>query len=396
MVVAPGHSVHTKRFIETLLAQGNKVVAICNRRNPLPGRQRGYLYFRFPHLFALPMRFLFYSVRTILGHKIGDRLIFRLNGLLMKGFWNWFRPHVVYVLYVNYMANVCLAGKLKPLVLQCWGSDINQHFSPDADPYERELCSRALAGSDLLLYDAHDMPKKLEMLAGKPVRAVFLHYGVDTRVFSQIASQIRTAWRQRLDIPEEGIVIFSARSWHPKYRHHVILEAFSNVAARLHQPVFLVYKTYDGDKYGEFQEYKDKIMKRSEELGISARVRWVDEVSYEQLPGLYVMSDILVNFPVMDSLGVTLLEAAYLKKRIVSVKLPCYEGTFLEKYACIVPTGEANDLADAIVKVVVEPPNESSLEEARREVERHFTYDSFSQELDKINQELQACPCEKQ
>lgn len=384
MVVAPSFSIHTKRFIDAILSKGHQVVGVCEK-NPFPKGRNGLRFFMFPHLWGLPLRYIRGLMSVAMGFKTGDRITIWIAGLLMKCLWLWFRPDVVYVLWVDSMANVCLSAGLRPLVLQCWGSDINQHFLSEADPYLRELCGKALAGADLIIYDAPDMPEKLEKIAGQTVRATFLHFGVDTDFFSVRPLDIRTAWRERLNIPKDAIVLFSARAWHPKYRHHLILEAFSNALVKLSKQVFLVFKLYNGDNYSDFQQYEDTVRRRAEELGISDRVRWMNEVSYEQLPDLYAMSDILVNFPIMDSLGITLMEAASCKRRIISVALPCYKGTFVENYARIVSSGDIKDLEDAIVQAVNETPLDSVLEEARKEIERNFYHHMFSRKLEEIN-----------
>lgn len=388
MVVAPGFALHTKRFIKILLSQGHRVVAICEQ-NPLPEMRDGFSFYR--PLFLVPVlsftvgRIHHYAA-LILGNKMGYRIRILIDGLLLRCMWIWIRPDLVYVLWVNSMANICIAGGLRPLILHVWGSDINQYFQPGLEPYEpygRELCGQALSAADLVIYDAPDMKDKCELLAGKTLKTTFLHFGVDTTFFSTRPLSVRNAWRERFHIPEDAFVFLSARAWHPKYRHQDILEAFALSLGKLSRKVYLVFKLYNGDNYKELDQYREKLRSRAEALGISDVVLWVEEMTYEELPDLYAMSDVVVNFPSMDALGITLMEAAACKRRIISIALPCYKGTFVEKSARMVT--DINGLKEAIIGVVNEPTSDEILTEARKEVEIYFNDRLFQEKLEEVN-----------
>jgi len=124
MVVAPGHALHTKRFIQILLSQGHRVIAVCEQ-NPLPEARNGFSFIR-PLLHVPAMLFLLavfqWLSEKIFGRSMGFRFRICLAGLLMKCTWLRVKPDLVYQLWVDSMANICLIGGLRPLVLQVWGS----------------------------------------------------------------------------------------------------------------------------------------------------------------------------------------------------------------------------------------------------------------------------------
>lgn len=387
MVVAPGFSLHTKRFIDTLLLQGHKVVAV-GQENPFPGKRDNFCFIR-PFLLFPAILFMLALIHRFalltMGKSIGFRLRTCVAGLLMKCTWLRVKPDLVYLLWVDTMANICVAGGLRPLVLQVWGSDINQHFLPGADPIAREFCGHALSDADLVIYDAPDMKNKCEILARKPIKSVFFHFGVDTTLFTTRPLSVRKLWRGRFNIHEDAVVLLSPRAWNPTYRHHDVLEAFALSIGKLSRQAYLVFKLLNGNNDSEFEHnsYKNHVMNRAETLGISDRVIWLKEMKYEELPELYAMSDIVVNFPKMDALGITLMEAAACNRHIISISLPCYKGTFVEKYAKMV--SDVNELEMAIIDAVNEPPSGDLLMNARKEVETYFDSHFFYENLETVN-----------
>jgi glycosyltransferase involved in cell wall biosynthesis len=387
MMVAPAPSVHTRRFAEALLSKGHRVVGVCET-NPFPEGREGFSYALLPH--PRPGSSLVHGLLDrLLGYTTVERMIMRAAGLWLRALWYWYRPTVVHRLSLDRKANVCLSAGLRPLVLNPWGTDVNRHFLPDADPFERELCCEALRGADLVICDAPEMVERCAEVAGVPVESALLHLGVDTELFFPMGPGAGRPWRERLEIPQDAKVFFSARAWHPRYSHHLVLEAFSEASGRISGNTFLVFKTYNVEQYPEARDYEAQLKHRAEELGISERVRWLKAVEHEQLPELYAMADVVVNFPQMDTLGITLMEAALCERPLISCGLLGYRGTFVERYARLVPPGDTEGLAEAMVDVIeLSPPKRSFLEEARRAVESEYSYEGFIEKLEAINEGL--------
>jgi len=242
-----------------------------------------------------------------------------------------------------------------------------------------------LSGADLVIYDAPDVKDKCEILGGQGLNTAFLHFGVDTNFFTTRPYSVRQAWRERYHIPQDAVVLLSPRAWNSMYRHHDILEAFSMSLGKLTRKAYLVFKLYNGNNDSEIAHslYKQNMISRAEALGISDVVLFVDEMTYDELPELYAMSDIVVNFPEMDALGITLMEAAACYRQIISIELHCYKGTFVEKYAKMVTN--ITGLEKAIIGAVNELPSAKLLIQARKEVETFFDCHFFCEKLDAIN-----------
>jgi glycosyltransferase involved in cell wall biosynthesis len=301
---------------------------------------------------------------------IGDRLMLSLITAQLR-FLRWqVNPDIVHVHWVDQRAFHCVKACLKPLVLTAWGSDINAQFLPDADPKVRRRIGQALAGADLVLVDSVDMPAKCAALAGRKIPTAILPLGIDTNKFRPDRREAAQKWRHRLEVPEGALVFLSVRAWGSLYGHLSILEAFAQALPRLGRDAVLIFKRYNGESNPESASYEAQLCRCADKLGVSPQLRWLDPVSYDEVPELYALADVILNYPSADGFPVTFMEAAACERPVISCRLASYSGTFAERYFCMVPPGEVGELADAMVTTAKESPGDRAelLAEARRVV----------------------------
>jgi glycosyltransferase involved in cell wall biosynthesis len=347
LMIAPGDDIHSLRPLNLLLARGCRIV-FSDGVNPFPEDQDGYTYLRFPDPRGR------YFLPKHLGKNIGVRL-FRCSTWAtihrLKWLWRRIQPTIVHVHWVDDRAYYCLRAGLHPLVLTVWGSDINKHFLPDADPDFRDRIGKALAGADAVIIDSADMHNKCAELAGRDVPTVLLTQGIDSDRFRPGYSQAALEWRQRLGISADATVLVSIRGWSSLYRHDCILEAFARALPRLNSEAILVFK-FLKRKGTDPVVLENEMRDLAEKLGVARKIRWMEEVPLEQLPGIYSFADVILNYPSMDAFPVTFLEAAACECPVISCRLPAYEGTFAEEYFRLVDPVDHSELSDAIVEFV--------------------------------------------
>src|SRR5262249_39561715 len=145
-------------------------------------------------------------------------------------------------------------------------------------------------------------------------------------------SEAARAWREALGIPGSAKVLLSMRALTRRYGHHHILEAFHRARPWIASDCFLVFKEFNPSQSPEVRAYKQELQECATQYGIAHRVRWVPEIPYDRLPGLYATADAIVNFPCMDAFPVTFLEAAACERPVISCHLPSYQGTFADEY----------------------------------------------------------------
>jgi glycosyltransferase involved in cell wall biosynthesis len=367
LMLASGQSIHSQRVLKWLL-QANCGVVFCDGVNPLPAGAAGYRFIPYPRT---PGERYF---RRLLSNRLSNALVDRFVVEKLRRLWPTLKADLAHVHFVDRRAHHCVLAGIRPLVLTVWGSDINRHFKVGADQEYRAVTGRALAAADLVITDTEELSEKCRVLAGREIATELLPLGIDTRAFGANYDEAAKELRKKLDVPEDGKILLSIRAFSVMYQHHVILEAFTRALPRLAGNAYLVFKIYNRGFYAEADEYERRLRRRADELGITARVRWMEQVPHEELPVVYALSTAVISYPTMDGFPVTFMEAAASGRPVISVRLPAYAGTFAEKHFTMLEPGNNDDLTAAIVQVLNEAPSARAdqISAERRAVEQDY------------------------
>jgi glycosyltransferase involved in cell wall biosynthesis len=307
--------VHCRRYIH-LLKLGGLDVTFVELRGVDPVADPNVSYRRYPRGYR---RF---------EKVLGTRTTYYLRDRSMRRLWRRIKPDICHMLWINDQLWHTVRAGLRPLVATAWGSDLNlvAEAAPD-DPLRQKLAA-ALGQLDLLIIDSDEMAATAERLAGKTLRTTLLPIGIDTGLFRPGLHPLRQEWREKLKINLEAIVLISPRQLGANYRPAEIIRAFSALNHRIHGEYFLIMRTF-GHQIGvsllELRALADK-------LRVSDRVRWVGEVEYTQLPGLYAASDLAINFPIMDAFPVTFLECFSSGLPVITNRLTSYNSNGVMPY----------------------------------------------------------------
>lgn len=182
------------------------------------------------------------------------------------------------------------------------------------------------------------------------LRAEYFPIGVNGELFRPDNTDKAAAWRFALDIPPDATVLLSPRGWSPTYGQQHIMRAFIDASRRLDKPLVLVLLGMGRMKR------PDRLAQEVHDLGVGAdfghAIRWIPQVPYEDMPGIYALADIVVNYPKRDAFPSTLLEAAACSRPVITSALPAYRNTFVDRYCRLVEPENPAALADAMVDVV--------------------------------------------
>jgi glycosyltransferase involved in cell wall biosynthesis len=252
-------------------------------------------------------------------------------------------PDVVHVCWIDFRAALCSRAGMAPLILSAWGSDINAHFEAGSDPAWRACAVEALSGASLTIVDAPSMTVRCEMLAGRPIASEMLHLGVDTDQFRGGLCSERSELRAQLKISDDDVLLSSMRALTPHYNHDLILDAFAQSLPRLQRKAYLLFKILNAKT-----DYLQMLQRKTREYGIADRVRFVSEMPHAALPSLYAATDLVINFPRLDSIPVTLLEAAACQRAVISNKLEAYSSVIPDENITWIPANDCLALTAAI------------------------------------------------
>ncbi len=334
LLLAPGVSVHSQRFLQMLLDAGHRVTFV-DSQNPKPGGGDRYTFVRYPGMFHLD-RFRHINQTNLLPWLIAVQLraIVKVK-----------RPDIIHLHWVNDRAYHCALAKLRPIVMTCWGSDINNMaVLENCRSVHRGRVAYGLSRAHHITADSKDILDSCERIAARSLPGSLWYFGIDFDKFRPLGET--DIFRRKIGIPKNAKVILSTRALRPSMGHSYILEAFAKARTVLEPELHLLFL-----RYGILNvEYENQLRQQSLRLGVSNYVHWIAPVAHDQMPELYNAADLVVNYPTEDAFPVTFLEAAACGQPIVTSNLPAYENSFADQVYGLLPGADADVLAMAFVR----------------------------------------------
>ncbi len=341
LVLSSGMSVHTHRFLEWLGAMGH--TSLLADHTPLENPIQRTRFLPYPGAPKLPKRL--------------NRLARLFRVIQLKRLAETFQPDLVHVHYVDGRAIDCMEAGLHPLVLSCWGTDINAWFDKSPSPRARQRIGAALRSAQHVFADTPFLLERAAQLAGKPLPTSLLYFGIDTQLFKPENQAPRAEIRRRYAIPLGAKALLSVRLWNPLYNHRLILEAFAQALPGLPEPACLLFKAA---YLSQSPELTEELKSLAERLGLARQIIWLPALAYNAMPGLYAACDAVVSYPNRDGMPVSFFEAAAAGKPVISSDLPPYQGVGLEEFFDFVPTNDPTRLAEKMAAVLSRSPAEQA------------------------------------
>ena len=339
LLIAPGISVHSQRFLQMLLDAGH-TVTLVDSHNPKPEGAERYAFVPYPGMFGLER----------LGLRTVNRLGHRIKAVRLKSIWKRATPDVVHVHWVDQRAYHCALAGVHPMVLTCWGSDINNLFdSNNRDTEHRARVTRALVHADHITADSKEVLDRCERLVGRKLNSSPFYFGIDLEKFRPGYVEEAATLRTRLGIAASAKVVLSTRRLVPLMQHEKVLRAFAKAVKQTVTDAVILFNRY----LSTDREYRTQLKSLADSLGISDRVVWMDGIDNKEMPVVLAASDVVVNFPDRDGFPVSLFEAAACKRAVITGSLKAYDGVFDDAFISVPPNDEPG-LCDAIKHCLTE------------------------------------------
>jgi glycosyltransferase involved in cell wall biosynthesis len=288
-----------------------------------------------------------------------------------------FQPDLVHSYMLDLHTELCLAAGLQPLVVSAWGY-LNGLMTTGATAKDRRWLGRLRQGAHTLLVENPNLLDSVAALSGPPLHVACFPIGVDGSVFHPGYQDKSAAWRFVLDIPADASVLLSPRGWSLVYGQHHIMKAFALAYRRLDVPLILTFVGMGRQRNPE--AYAQEVLDLGASLGVAHAIRWIPQVPYQDMPGLYALADVVINYPSSDAFPSTLLEAAACARPVITSHLPAYRNTFVEECFRLVEPENPEALAEAIVEVV---GSGSAFWSARAQSTRAIVTDEYDESVQK-------------
>jgi D-inositol-3-phosphate glycosyltransferase len=347
--------VHSLRYIRLLQLAGYDVTLVEHE------------WIETPETIGVTVRYFprrYDEAATIL-RPLGD--YFYRRGL--RRLWRRASGDICHVQWVDEQIGHLARAGLRPLIATAWGSDLNLTAKLPVEDPARRAVAVALRALDLLIVDSEDMIETAASLAGRPVTTKLLPIGIDTSMFRPHLMDERNAWRARLGIDPGATVMLSPRQLGANYRQDEIVRAFAALDPTLRARGCLIVRTFghgNGLPLAELQTL-------ARNVGVADGIRWIGDVDYADLPGLYAAADMAINFPIMDAFPVTFLECFACGVPVITNFLAAYESNGVLPYLTCVRESSAVGLAAAIEATVRTPGRHDDIvAAARAHVVEHY------------------------
>jgi glycosyltransferase involved in cell wall biosynthesis len=273
------------------------------------------------------------------------------------------RPEILHAHYLTRFGWQAVRSGFHPYVVTGWGSDLL--LDPHRSLRARLWARVALRGATLVTTPSNQLAEVAVTLGASRARVHRIPFGVDTREFIPSAS--------RDEIGELGLadrrILFSPRAVRPLYRQEVVVAAL----AELPEDVVLVMSGRNADA-----AYLAGLRRQAIDLGVTDRVRVIDEISRPLMTNLFQAAEAIVSVPSSDGMPASILEAMACATPVIATDLagprealgPLADGL-------LIPAESASaTLVAALTRLLEMPDGERrALREAlRRRAEEEFDY----------------------
>jgi len=302
--IADGQSVHTRRWLEAMVARGFEVHLITDRPAGIAGVT----------LHPLALR------RSTLGWFAAIPAVRRLVRAI--------DPDLVHGHYVTSYGMLAAASGVHPLLLTAWGSDLL--LSPRQNRLVHLLTGLILRRADYITADAIDVIEAIGDYHPRcPVEQV--QWGIELDRFPPPLARTHA-----------GIRFISLRSWEPLYQIPTLVRAFAEAAGKI------------GDCHldlvgGGSQEAELRALVR--ELHLEERVTFHGFVNEARLRALLAAADVSISVPCADGTAMSLLESMAAGLPAIVSDLPANRQWIDREGGAVVPVGEVSPLAAAMVRL---------------------------------------------
>ena len=230
-----------------------------------------------------------------------------------------------------------------PFLITAHGSDLL--LLEKRSRLHRLLSSWALKKADYVICVSRELTNKAALLGVKQDRIETVHLGVDTSVFSP--SDETSNLRSHLDLLP-GPLVLSIRPISPVYRPLDLANAIPLVLKRFPHVHFAIF-TFNSDPVTLSQFQQQLINNQS-----SYAVQYIGSLKDDSIIAKYYRTvDICISIAESDGTPISVLEAmASGSALVVSNLSTIHDWIHNEQEGLVVPVGDVNTIADAIVRLL--------------------------------------------
>ena len=331
--------------------------------------------------------------------KLGVKYHGAIGNFHLKKFWRTLadlrfvkrvlREEKIDLLHSHFLGTNVWFGALSgfhPHVISVMGGDVTgSDWRPTRNLQERLLTPYALRNADLVSTWGPVLAQRIGPYVRKDMTIEVVHGGVDLLTFAPGPKS--AALRGRLDIPDDGFVVFSPRLIRRLYNIDTIAHAAGLVREKRADVYFVIALPAQILDTEYVEEIKEIIAKN----GARDVVRFVPTIGHQEIADYFRLADVTVSIPDTDGLGLAILESMACGTPTVIGDLPDYDKEYFENEKTTVMTNvkDPQSVADAILRLLDESETATGIAtEARRRVIQTGGYEYQMTKMERIYERL--------
>ena len=331
---------HSKKWVNSLVERGHEVMLVCQCE---PSDNSVMFDDRV-------------EIRML---KYGGYVSYVLNIYELRSIYNEFNPDVVNVHYMSGYGFMAVMAGIRPLVLNCYGSDI--FVAPKRSKIIYLLVRYILSKADAVAATSRTMADAAEKIMKNPNRRVIVTpFGVDVDLFRKDLN------RKNNVRPVIGIIKYLK----PEYNIQLLINAFAIARSQCEiKPLLHIYGS---------GPLKEELLAMCVELGINEDVTFFETIPNQEVPRALNTMDIFVNTSNVESFGVNIVEAMSCELPVVATPCPGPQEVIDNRITGVILSGwNPDELANELVKLIRTPELRRQYGRAGREkVLREYNWEN--------------------
>ncbi len=337
--VADATNIHVSRWLSFFVARGYRVYCLSDKEGSIDGVTVVHLPNR-NDLLAAERK------------NVRKTAVLRARVRAIREHLRTIKPDILHAIFLYHRGWSAALTGFHPLIITLLGSDIylprknyRNSFHLNRD---RLLNALSLRQSDMVTAVSFDLSSMADKLTMRITPVELIPIGTELSVFRPHLET--TDLRERLNIPSDAFVVLSPRQMTPHYNQVTIIESIPRVLEEVPHAVFILKDTFCNTV--ERQAYVNSLKALTLKLGVNHAVRWVEEVTMDELPYYYNLADAVLSVPSTDGMPVTIFEAMACQKPLVVGDLSAYNEIIIHGQTGLrVPLRNAQALASAVIKL---------------------------------------------
>ena len=304
----------------------------------------------------------FYSVgikQSVIKKKDGSliklsylKALFALQKIIRK-----FKPDI---LHAHYATSYGLLGALSgfhPFIISVWGSDI--YDFPQKSFLNRWIIKYNFYKADKILSTSNNMAFEVKKYTSKPV--VITPFGIDTEKFKPM--EVESPFNK------EDLVIGTVKGLEIQYGLEFLIRAFKILKEKYPEKALKLLIVGSGSKENDYK-------KLINELKLENEVKFAGYIKPNKIPDYHNIIDIFVALSLLESFGVSVLEASSCEKPVVVSDAEGLKEIVENNITgLIVPKSDLMKSVEAIEKLILSEELRNSLgKNGREKVLRDYNF----------------------